>query len=64
MRKAHAADRVYLTGLSTPNVMKEYLKDGTVKRFVLWNAIDLGYLAVYVGHAAVLGEIQPGYLLL
>ena len=52
--------RVFLTGVSTPNVMKEYVKDGTVKSFVLWNPIDLGYLAVYAANAAIKGEILPG----
>ncbi|MEW5979579.1 MAG: substrate-binding domain-containing protein [Acidobacteriota bacterium] len=57
LRKAGASERVFLTGLSTPNVMKEYLKDGTVKRFVLWNPIDLGYLAVQVAVARVKGDL-------
>ncbi len=60
LRKARAADRVFLTGVSTPNVMKEYVKDGTVKSFVLWNPIDLGFLTVYVANAAIKGEILPG----
>jgi rhamnose transport system substrate-binding protein len=60
LRKAGAADRVFLTGLSTPNVMKEYVKDGTVKRFVLWNPVDLGYLAVQVAVAKVKNNLEPG----
>jgi rhamnose transport system substrate-binding protein len=60
LRKARAADRVFLTGLSTPNSMREYVKDGTVKSFVLWNPIDLGYLTVYVAYAAIKGEILTG----
>jgi len=60
LRKVGAADRVFLTGVSTPNSMKEYVKDGTVKSFVLWNPIHLGYLAVYVANAAVKGGISPG----
>lgn len=60
LRKARAANRVFLTGLSTPNSMREYVKDGTVKSFVLWSPVDLGYLTVYVANAAVKGEIQLG----
>lgn len=60
LRKAGAADRVYLTGLTTPNDMKQYVKDGTVKKFVLWNATDLGYLAVQVAVASTKGELSPG----
>ena len=32
--------------------MKEFVKRGTVKTVVLWNPVDLGYLAVYVAQAA------------
>ncbi|HWJ82592.1 MAG TPA: rhamnose ABC transporter substrate-binding protein, partial [Nocardioides sp.] len=39
--------KVQLTGLGTPNQMKAYVKDGTVKAFALWNPADLGYLAAY-----------------
>ena len=60
LRKAGAADRVFLTGLATPNAMKAYVKDGTVKRFVLWSPVDLGYLAVYAAVASVRGELTPG----
>jgi len=46
LRKTGAAGRVFLTGLSTPNSMRQYFKDGTVKKMVLWNPVDLGYLVV------------------
>ena len=45
--------KVYLTGLGTPNSMKEFVKDGTVKEFALWNPGDLGYLAAYAAKALV-----------
>lgn len=57
LRKAGAADKVFLTGLATPKAMKEYILDGTVKKFVLWNVPDLGYLAVHAAVAAVKGEL-------
>lgn len=60
LRKAGAADKVFLTGLSTPNGMKEYIKDGTLERFVLWNPVDLGYLAVYAAAACAKGELKQG----
>ncbi|HEX4520517.1 MAG TPA: substrate-binding domain-containing protein [Gaiellaceae bacterium] len=41
--------KVQLTGLGTPNSMKKYVNDGTVKAFELWNPADLGYLAAYAG---------------
>ena len=54
--------KVAVTGLSSPNVMREFVNDGTVRTFVLWNPVDLGYLTV---HAAVRlqaeGELLNGF---
>jgi rhamnose transport system substrate-binding protein len=49
--------KVALTGLGTPNQMKEYVNDGTVTSFALWNPEDLGYLAAYAAKALVDGDI-------
>jgi rhamnose transport system substrate-binding protein len=49
--------KVQLTGLGTPNQMRAYVKDGTVKAFALWNPADLGYLAAYAGGALASGMI-------
>ena len=49
--------KVALTGLGTPNQMREYVKDGTVTSFALWNPEDLGYLAAYAAKALVDGDI-------
>ena len=43
--------KVFLTGLGTPDQMREYVKDGTVQEFALWNPADLGYLAAYAAKA-------------
>lgn len=48
---------VAITGLGTPNQMREYVEDGTVTEFALWNPEDLGYLAAYAADALVTGEI-------
>jgi rhamnose transport system substrate-binding protein len=48
---------VAVTGLSTPNDMKPYLESGAVEEFVLWNPIDLGYLAVHVANAQIEGNL-------
>jgi rhamnose transport system substrate-binding protein len=37
--------------------MREYVKDGTVKVFALWNPADIGYLAAYAGAALASGQI-------
>ncbi|WP_027346965.1 rhamnose ABC transporter substrate-binding protein [Hamadaea tsunoensis] len=49
--------KVQLTGLGTPNQMRAFVKDGTVKAFALWNPADLGYLAAYAGGALASGLI-------
>jgi rhamnose transport system substrate-binding protein len=48
---------VPVTGLSTPNDMKPYVERGTVEKFVLWNPIDLGYLAVHVANRQINGNM-------
>ncbi len=45
--------KIYVVGLSTPNDMKKYVKNGVVKDVVLWNPIDLGYLTLYVANDLV-----------
>jgi len=49
--------KVAITGLGTPNQMKQYVKDGTVTEFALWNPGDLGYLAAYAAKALIDGTI-------
>lgn len=51
---------VLVTGLATPNDMKAYVHDGTVRSVVLWNTIDLGYLTVFAADALAKGELKPG----
>jgi rhamnose transport system substrate-binding protein len=49
---------VKLTGLGTPNQMREFVKDGTVTEFALWNPVELGYLAGYAAAALASGQIS------
>lgn len=49
--------KVALTGLGTPNQMREYVENGTVTSFALWNPEDLGALAAYAAGALITGEI-------
>lgn len=57
LSKSEYKGKVMLTGLGTPNQMREYVKDGTVKEFALWNPEELGSLAAYAAAALVKGEI-------
>lgn len=52
------AGEVALTGLGTPNQMREYVEDGTVEAFALWNPEDLGYLAAWAAYALATDEIE------
>jgi len=56
IQKNDAQDRIHLTGLSTPNAMRPYVKNGIVKEFVLWSPVDLGYLTIHAA-SAILSEI-------
>jgi rhamnose transport system substrate-binding protein len=57
LSKSQYKGKVALTGLGTPNQMRPFVKDGTVKAFALWNPADLGYLAAYAANALVDGTI-------
>jgi rhamnose transport system substrate-binding protein len=54
--------KIKVTGLGTPNQMREYVKNGAAPEFALWNPADLGYLAIYALDAIATGKIkgQPG----
>ncbi len=49
--------KVALTGLGLPNEMREFVKDGTVTEFALWDPAQLGYVAAYAGQALLDGTI-------
>ncbi len=58
IEQAGLAGKIVVTGMATPNQMREFVKRGTVKTFVLWNPVDLGYLAVYAAQASVAGALK------
>ncbi len=51
---------ILVTGLSTPNDMKKFVRNGTVKSVVLWNTVELGYLTIHAGAALAKGQLKPG----
>lgn len=59
---AGAIGKVFVTGLGTPDQMRDYVKSGAAPAFALWSPPDLGYLAIYALHAIASGEIAgaPG----
>jgi len=50
--------KVMLTGLGTPNQMRKFVKDGTVKAFELWDPAKLGELCGYAAAALATGQIS------
>lgn len=52
---------VSMTGLATPNALKTYIKDdeNPLNAGVLWNCMDLGYLAVQTAYQLSEGTITP-----
>jgi rhamnose transport system substrate-binding protein len=48
---------VRLTGLGLPSQMRKYVKSGCVRKFGLWNVVDLGYVAVQTAHAVLEGKV-------
>jgi rhamnose transport system substrate-binding protein len=62
VQDAERVGEVFVTGLGTPNQMREYVESGASPQFALWNPADLGYLSIYTLHALATGEITgaPG----
>jgi len=50
--------KIALTGLGTPDSLKKYVSDGTIKEFVLWKPNDLGYLAAYAAVNFASGKLD------
>jgi rhamnose transport system substrate-binding protein len=62
VQDANKVGQVIVTGLGTPNQMREYVKSGAAPAFALWSPVDLGYLAIYALDAVATGKIEgkPG----
>lgn len=60
IKQAGKTGQVLVTGLSTPNTMKSYVMDGTVKSVLLWDTRNLGYLTIEVAAALARGELKAG----
>lgn len=58
IESVHKGGQVALTGLGTPNSLRQYVKDGTIKGFELWNPANLGYLAYYTAALLAQGKIK------
>ena len=60
VRDANKVGQIEVTGLGMPQMIREYIKDGTVREFCLWDPVDLGYLTIRVAHRLKQGPLHPG----
>lgn len=51
---------VKVIGISLPNQNKKYVHSGVSPYIVLWNTMDLGYLAVHASYELKNGTLKPG----
>ena len=57
VQTAGQTGKVKVTGLGTPNDMRQYVKDGVVPKFVLWSPKDLGYHGRRALHDVIAGKL-------
>jgi len=50
--------KVFVTGLGTPNQMRDYVTSGASPEFALWSPGDQGYLTIYVMDLLATGKIK------
>ena len=51
------ADTVALSGIGTPNAMRDFVESGFMEKFVLFSPADMGYLATFAIDAMIDGTI-------
>lgn len=51
--------QIWATGITVPSMMKEHMKKGSVKKFVLWDPENLGYLTVWAAKYLLDGKKFP-----
>lgn len=56
VKEANAAGRISVVGLSTPNLMRDYLHEGYAQTTTLWSPKKLGYLTVVLARNLLLGQ--------
>jgi rhamnose transport system substrate-binding protein len=59
VESAKKAPQVQVTGLGTPNQMRRFIQNGTVKAFALWSPHDEGYVSGHLAHQIATGKVKP-----
>lgn len=59
IKVAGKTGEVYATGITTPSMFKEYMKEGIVPEFILWDPVELGYLTVWTAKYLLDGNTLP-----
>jgi len=59
---AGKTQQIHVTGLGTPNQMRQFIKDGSVKCFALWSPFDEGYVAGHLAYQLATGAIKANPL--
>lgn len=60
VQQAGREGEISVVGLSTPKQMKPFMDAGVIESVVLWNPVDLGYLAVYAAEALATEGLDVG----
>ncbi len=60
VKQADKVGKVAVVGNGTPNAMKSYLKEGSIKDSLLWDAPAHGYLTVYSAYQLLSAGIKEG----
>ena len=60
VKQAGKTGKVFVTGLSLPSTVKDYVKDGTIPKVVLWSPRDLGYLTIHATKALAERQLDSG----
>jgi rhamnose transport system substrate-binding protein len=60
VKQAGKTGKVKVLGLGLPNENKLYVHEGVTDSVILWNTMDLGYLALYAADAVMKGDLKAG----
>lgn len=60
VKQAGKAGKIAVVGNATPNMMRGYIKDGTIRSTLLWSAPDHGYLTVYAARELATNGVTVG----